>query len=119
MEELEWLENEVLSEEYKKVHFKIAIIHMSIMQNEKNLYGMAFLAKHFGPVLKDGGIDLMISGHTHRNAWIKSNESGFDYPIMISSNNNFIDAVVNRGEISLKLKDLNGEGENKLTVEGK
>jgi len=71
-QELEWLKNEVASAEFKKAHFKIVVVHMPIMQNKKNWYGMAFLAEHFGPVLKDAGIDLMISGHTHRNAWIES-----------------------------------------------
>ena len=117
LEELEWLKKEVASDEFKKAPFKIVIVHMPIMQNEKNWYGMAFLAEHFGPVLKDAGIDLMISGHTHRNAWINSIDSSFDYPIMISSNNNFIEAEVDKNQISLLLKDINGNVEKRYQVE--
>lgn len=109
LKELEWLKKEVTSEAFKNADFKIVIIHMPIIQNKKNWYGMAHLAEHFGPVLKEAGIDLMICGHTHRNAWIKANKSGFAYPVMISSNNNFIEAQVNEQAISLQLKDLEGK----------
>lgn len=108
-EELGWLKKEVEGDAFKSAVFKIVIIHMPIIKNEKNWYGMAFLAKHFGPVLKKAGIDLMISGHTHRNAWIEADKSGFEYPVMISSNNHFIEAEVGEKRISLRLKDLNGK----------
>lgn len=117
LEELEWLEKEVASEEFKNADFKIVIIHMPIIQNKKNWYGMAFLAEHFGPVLQDAGIDLMISGHTHKNAWIESGKSGFDYPVMISSNNHFIEAEANEKEVSLILKNIDGEVEKKYQVQ--
>ncbi|RLC26175.1 MAG: hypothetical protein DRH21_02830 [Deltaproteobacteria bacterium] len=119
LEELAWLKNEVASDEFIKAPFKIVVVHMPIMQNEKNWYGMAFLSEHFGPVLKNAGIDLMISGHTHQNAWIESSKSGFDYPIMISSNNNFIEVEVSKDKALIKLKDLNGKVENRYTVERK
>ncbi|NQU52317.1 MAG: metallophosphoesterase [Bacteroidetes bacterium] len=109
LKELEWLKKEVVSEEFVNAQFKIVIVHMPIKQDKKNWYGMAFLAEHFGPVLKESKIDLMISGHTHKNAWIKSNDSGFGYPVMISSNNNYIEAQVNKSEISIQLKDLDGK----------
>ncbi len=62
-------------------------------------------------------IDLMISGHTHRNAWMESNKSGFDYPVMISSNNHFIEAEVDEVEISLSLKDIEGNVEKRYVIE--
>ena len=118
LEELEWLKEEVSSDDFKNALFKVVIIHMPIIEREKNWYGMAFLEEHFGPVLKEAGIDLMISGHTHKNAWIDANKSGFGYPVMISSNNNYIEAEVNEKEISLMLKDLEGKVEQRYKVEG-
>ena len=118
LEELEWLKEEVSSDDFKNALFKVVIIHMPIIENKKNWYGMAFLAEHFGPVLKEAGIDLMISGHTHKNAWIDAKKSGFGYPVMISSNNNYIEAEVNEKEISLILKDLEGKVEQRYKVEG-
>ena len=107
--ELEWLKREVEGNEFQNAPFKVVIIHMPIIENEKNWYGMSFLAQHFGPVLKEAGIDLMISGHTHRNAWIDSDKSGFGYPVLISSNNHFVEAMADEKKISLVLKDINGK----------
>ena len=115
-QELEWLKKEVAGDEFQNAPFRIVIIHMPILENKKNWHGMAFLAQHFGPVLEEAGIDLMISGHTHRNAWIDSDKSGFGYPIMISSNNHFIEAEVDAEEISLLLKDINGNVEGQYTI---
>jgi len=116
-EELSWLKKEVKSDEFNNAIYKVVIIHMPILKHEKSWHGMAFLAEYFGPVLQETGIDLMISGHTHRNAWIEAKDSGFGYPILISSNNNFIEASVNEQEISLILKDLNGEIETQYLVD--
>jgi predicted phosphodiesterase len=108
MEELEWLKKEVGNDDFRQASFRIVIIHMPIIRNKKNWYGMAFLAEHFGPVLEEAGIDLMISGHTHRNAWIASEKSGFGYPVMISSNNNYLEAVVTEEQISIDLRAYDG-----------
>jgi UDP-2,3-diacylglucosamine pyrophosphatase LpxH len=115
-EELEWLKKEVESDDFKKARYKIVLVHMPIIKSKKNWYGMAFLAEHFGPVLKDANIDLMISGHTHRNRWIKAEKSGFNYPVLISSNNNFIEAEVNNESISIILKDIDGNIEKRYTI---
>lgn len=115
-EELQWLKNEVASDAFKTANYKIVIIHMPIIKNKKNWYGMQVLAEQFGPVLKEAKIDLMISGHLHRNQWINADNSGFDYPVMISSNNHFIEASVNENEISLVLKDMEGNVEKQYEV---
>ncbi len=117
MDELEWLRNEVEGDDFKRARFRIVIIHMPVIKHEKNRYGMAFLAERFGPVLQAAGIDLMISGHTHRNAWVEPGHSGFGYPIMISSNNNYVEAAVNASQISIVLKSPNGEITDRHTVE--
>ena len=109
MTQLEWLKKEVLSSEFVNAQFKIVIVHMPIIEDKKNWYGMEFLAEHFGPVLKEANIDLMISGHMHENVWIKATKSGFDYPVMICSNNDYIETVVNETEISIHIKNLDGE----------
>ena len=109
LKQLEWLKNEVASEEFENSKFKIVIVHMPIIKRLRNWHGMKFLAKHFGPVLKEAKIDLMISGHMHENEWIKAKKSGFDYPVIICSNNDYIEAEVNETEISIHLKNLDGE----------
>ncbi len=116
LEQLEWLKNEVKSERFKKAVFRVVVVHMPIIERKDNWHGMAFLAKYYGPVLQEAGIDLMISGHTHKNAWIEPDQSGFGYPVMISSNLNFIEAMANHEKIELKLKDIHGRVVREYTV---
>ncbi len=70
--------------------------------------GWSFSACHFGPVLREAGIDLMISGHTHRFASLSSEESGFGYPVIVSSNNNFTEVSVNEQVIKAVVRDTKG-----------
>ncbi len=119
LEELEWLKKEVRTESFKNAAFRIVVVHMPIIQRKDNLYGMAFLAEHYGPVLQNADIDLMISGHMHQNSWIKPDRSGFGYPVMISSNNNYIESTANREEIKLYLKNIKGEVVNNYTLKRK
>ncbi|MCF6357875.1 MAG: metallophosphoesterase [Draconibacterium sp.] len=109
LKQLEWLKKEVVSKEFKKAQFNIVIVHMPIIKNKENRYGMEFLAEHFGPVLKKAKIDLMISGHMHKNKWINAKKSGFNYPVIICSNNDYIEAEVDKTGISIHLKNLDGD----------
>jgi len=119
LEQLEWLKREVKSKRFKEASFRIVVVHMPIIEKQKNWYGMAFLAKHFGPVLQDAGIDLMLSGHIHKNIWIPADSSAFGYPVMIASNHNFTEVIVDEKKIVLKLKDIEGSVEEKYEVENR
>jgi len=114
---LDWLKNEVESTEFKNTQFKIVVIHMPIIKRDKNWYGMAFLAEHFGPVLEKAGVDLMICGHTHSNQWVAKEESGFGYPVLICSNNDYIEASVGKNVIKIDLKNLEGDIVKHYSVE--
>ena len=104
--QLEWLKKELDSESFRNAEVKIVVIHMPIVDNEKNWYGMQQLAKNYGPVLKEAKIDLMICGHTHKNGWFDADQSGFDYPIIISSIDHFIEVEVNSQQIYLVRKSI-------------
>lgn len=106
--QLEWLKKEISSEGFKAAPFRIVLIHMPVIAGSDSGYGMEFLSKHFGPVLKDAGIDLMLSGHTHRSASLNSDESGFGYPVMISSNNSFTEVEVNENLLRAIVRDIKG-----------
>jgi UDP-2,3-diacylglucosamine pyrophosphatase LpxH len=109
LEGLEWLKKEVISDEYANARFKVVIVHMPILKNKKNGYGMEFLAEHYGPVLQEAQIDLMISGHMHDNKWISGKKSGFGYPVMICSNNDYVEGEIVKNKISLRLKNIDGK----------
>ena len=77
---------------------------------------MQFLADNYGPVLEKAGIDLMLSGHTHRYAYFDSKNSGFGYPVLVNSSNTFIEAAVENNEIKLLIKDTEGNILNEINL---
>jgi len=81
---------------------------MPVIKSEGAGYGMKFLEENFGPVLSGAGIDLMISGHTHRTAYLTGDKSGFGYPVLISSNRTYAEFEVSEREIKWELKDNEG-----------
>ena len=109
MEELEWLKKEVKSEAFRNAKHRIVIIHMPVIKEQKQNHGMKFLADNFGPVLNNSGVDLMMSGHTHRNTFYAKEKSGFNYPVLVNSHNSFVEVVADNQNIKALVKDVNGK----------
>jgi UDP-2,3-diacylglucosamine pyrophosphatase LpxH len=114
--ELEWLKKEVKSDAFRNAKQRIVIIHMPVLKEEKQNYGMKFLSDNFGPVLKGANIDLMISGHTHRNAYYEAGKTGFDYPLLVNSNNSFVEVEADLQGITATVKDPGGKIINTYTI---
>lgn len=108
LEELEWLKEHIGSSEFKKAKYRLVIAHMPVLKGENMGHGMQFLSDHFGPVLEKAGVDLLIAAHTHRVTFYSSEESGFGYPVIVSSNNTFIEADADNDELRVSIKDAEG-----------
>jgi UDP-2,3-diacylglucosamine pyrophosphatase LpxH len=106
--ELEWLKEEVKSNSFKNAKFRIVMVHMPIIRQENQGWGMKFLSDNFGPVLDKAGIDLMISAHTHRTTFYEKDKSGFKYPVMVNSNNSFVDVKADQDGLIAVVKDITG-----------
>ena len=108
-QELEWLKNDVKSDAFRNAKRRIVIVHMPIVKEQKQDWGSKFLSDKFGPVLQSAGIDLMISGHTHRNTFYESEKSGFGYPVLVNSNNSFVEVAVDLQGIKASVKETSGK----------
>ena len=109
LEQLEWLKKHIKSQEFRNAEYRVVIIHMPVIMGEDMGHGMQFLSDHFGPVLKDAGIDLLIAGHTHRVAYYDRKQSGFGYPVMVSSYKTYIELEASDKELKALIKDSEGE----------
>lgn len=108
LEQLEWLKKEVKSDAFKKAKYRIVIVHMPILNESSRGHGMKFLSDNFDPVLKTAKINLMLSGHTHRNSFHAKGEGGQAYPVLVNSNNSFVEVYVDREKIRAAVRDING-----------
>ena len=109
LKELEWLKEEVKSDAFKNADFRIVMVHMPIIREEKQNWGMKFLAQNFGPVLQKSDVDLMISAHTHRNTFYEKDKSGFGYPVLVNSNNSFVEVVADQQGIKAVVRNAEGK----------
>jgi predicted MPP superfamily phosphohydrolase len=109
LEELEWLKNEIKSEAFRNAKHRIVIVHMPVIKEERQGWGMKFLSTHFGPALQNAGIDLMISAHTHKNTFYDRIKSGFDYPVLVNSNNSFIEVDADLQNVKAIVRDVAGK----------
>lgn len=109
LEELEWLKMEVKSDAFLNAKHRIVIVHAPIIKEEGQAHGMKFLADKFGPILQSANIDLMISGHTHRNSFYEKGKSGFGYPVLVNSANSFVEVLADQKGIRVIVKNTSGK----------
>lgn len=117
IQQLEWLKNEVKSDNFIDAKFRIVIIHMPIIKAENQGHGMRFLADHYGPILSNAGTNLLISAHTHRNAFYDKGESGFNYPVLVNSADTYIEVYADMKVIKATVRDLNGDQIAEYSIE--
>jgi predicted phosphodiesterase len=115
-EELDWLKKEVNSEAFRNAKRRIVIIHMPVVKEENQNHAMKFLSDNFGPILQKAGIDLMLSAHIHRNAYYEPGKSGFGYPVLVNSNNSFVEVEAGIEGIEAIVKDTGGKIINTYSI---
>lgn len=121
-EELEWLKKEVNSPAYREAAYRIIIVHMPILPSLKGVigrvpvlfgdyrgHGPEFLARYFGPVIREAGADLLIAGHTHRHAWLAPPFSGYNFPVLINGNANYVQVEAGPEAISIQVVSSKNE----------
>ncbi|MCU0456410.1 MAG: metallophosphoesterase [Bacteroidales bacterium] len=109
LRQLEWLKEEVKSEAFRKAKFRIVMVHMPIQKAEKQNHAMTMLSKEYGPVLQGAGIDLMISAHIHRNAFLPADKSGFGYALLVNSNNSYVEVKAGPSGLTAHVRDISGK----------
>lgn len=106
-EQSEWLQNEVESEDFKQSLYQIVLIHIPLFSGIDR-HGAGDSTKKFGPILNEAGIDLMISGHHHRFAVVRSQEKGNHFPVVILGQDMFLTADVGKRQLSIRVTDKEG-----------
>jgi len=109
LKELEWLREEVKTNQFRLAKFRVVMVHMPILKAEKQNHAMTFMSENFGPVLREAGIDLMLSAHTHRNTYYEKSKTGYGYPLLVNSNNSFVEVEADNLRIKAVVKDLEGK----------
>src|SRR5690606_4267071 len=81
-EQLHWLEREVQTHAFKKAPFRVVMMHIPVFYSG-DWHGTMHCRQLFAPVFNRHGIDLCISGHTHRYGVHEPVKGEHNYPVII------------------------------------
>lgn len=95
-EEQAWLEKEIRSEAFRNAAFRVAIFHMPLYG--AGGHGPMDCRSKWGPLLDQGKVDVLISGHTHNFRILLPEAGKHEYPIFIGGKPKAKEAVVIRVE---------------------
>jgi predicted phosphodiesterase len=116
--EMAWLKETLNSELFKNAEHVIVLNHMPpFFPGRTSWHGDAEVEDKFVPLLNNAGIDLMISGHTHRYAFIDKNETQNNFPIIVMSNNCRIELSIDSSGIKAVTIDGNKKVISQLSFE--
>ncbi|MBN1490883.1 MAG: metallophosphoesterase [Phycisphaerae bacterium] len=110
-EQTEWLERELRSAAFREARFRVCLLHIPpVVPQERQpdkFIRAPWIRDNWSPMLSKAGIDLMISGHTHRYAELPANEERA-FPIVVGGTNTVIRVDVSPER--LRLTTFNDDG---------
>ena len=113
MEQLEWLLKEAATKRFKAAKNKIVLMHIPpLVADDPNIpeeHAATELEKHFKPLFNEIGIDIAISGHTHRYILIEKGERDNNFPILTNDNKSIM--RVNSDSKGIHVKIVNEKDE--------
>jgi len=100
-EETLWLRSVVEENDFKQSSLRIAFLH--IPPTIGNWHGNYHLQQTLLPVLNTAGIDLMLSGHTHKYYFRESEPDKANFPILVNDNNSYLLCKIKDGKMVIYL----------------
>ncbi len=110
-EETEWLRRELNSTAFREARFRVCLLHIPPasyrVADEKKFIRPAWIRETWNPMLNRAGLDLMISGHTHRYAEFAADEERA-FPVVVGGTHTVIKVEVTPDR--LRMTTLNNDG---------
>lgn len=113
-EQAEWLKQLVQTTAYRDARYRIVISHFPLVMPQRNKdeqewKGWEDAIRKFLPVLNGTGVDLLVSGHTHRYYYFEPGADGNDFPVLVQGAYSAARLDVKDGKIHLKVVDTDGK----------
>lgn len=109
-EQVKWLEKEIESPAFRDARFRVCLLHIppSSVRNEKFVQSR-WLWENIVPLLNKGQVDLLLCGHTHRDAIQPAGTDGLNFPLIIGGAETVVQCNVGLEQISFKRTTLTGD----------
>ncbi|HPM03014.1 MAG TPA: metallophosphoesterase [Candidatus Cloacimonadota bacterium] len=101
LEQAKWLKEAINAESIKNAAKKVVIIHMPPYVS--NWHGTLHINETLVPLLNEAGIDVVLSGHTHRYSYNAPVAGKTTFPVIVNSNNAYLRGDIINGIIRIRL----------------
>lgn len=113
VEQAAWLKDEINSKAFKKAPFRIVMMHIP-PRFSGDAHGPKHCTELFDPLLNQGKVDLVLSGHTHKYIIHQPNKDANTYPLVIGGgpkdgNRTLTKITANAKEIKVTMLDDSGK----------
>ena len=117
-QQADWLKTLANDPDYKSAKFRVVICHMPICVNKNNWHGPQDCVEKMAPILNGMNIDVMLSGHNHRDSFHEP-DSTCQYPVLVNSNKGIISAETKENELIIRVIHKDGKEFTKKTFKAK
>ncbi len=105
-EQAQWLASDLRSEASRRARFRIVISH--IPPRGADTYWARSVRESFEPPVQEAGVDLWLSGHTHRLSRIDPTPGENDYHLLIAPTHAVTRVDVSPGELQVTVTGTDG-----------
>lgn len=107
-EQVEWMKQLYKNEDFQQAKFKVVIAHMPPSAKSDIWHGQKEVLEKFVPILNELKVDLMLSGHLHKNMYEEPSQL-IQFPVLVNSNNSAVEVHASESKLDLKVVDLDGK----------
>ena len=111
-EQAQWLQQEIRSKRFRQCSNRIVLMHIPPFvtgNHETEHHGEKELLRLFTPIFNKAGIDLVLSGHTHRQMEMEPDSKERKFPIITNDNRSVVDLKASNEGIELTITDRDGK----------
>ncbi|MES2417788.1 MAG: metallophosphoesterase [Bacteroidota bacterium] len=123
VQQAELLKAEIASKAFKKAPFRVVFMHIP-PRFSGDWHGPLHCTKVFEPLLNQGKVDLVLSGHTHKYMIHQPNKAGNSYPLIIGGgpkegSRTLTKITANQNELKVLMLDDSGKEVGHYTAKRK
>jgi len=106
-EQAEWLKADLASDACRNARFRIVFSHIPPRGAEG--FSIEDVRRNFEPPVNEAGIDLWLSGHTHKYQRVDPAPGQNTYPLIIGSTDTITRVEVSKDNLRVTVVRLNGQ----------
>lgn len=110
-----WLQSVIESEEFRTAPYRVILSHIPL--NDNSWHGGRHAWKNLCQRCEDQGVNIMISGHTHRYRFNDCGVHNRTFPTLEFSPKHYLDITANKENLTILVKNADGSVHKTFTYQ--